>query len=332
MQNLNISWHGYSNHFREIMHGMIKNSDLTDVTLVCDDQKLLIAHKVVLSASSPVFQNIINNFTQNHSMIYLRGIQHQEIESLLDFMYLGVATFSQERIDEFLNVAQNLGVKEISNNTANNKKVEMLEYNDSIDDIGNWINDLGSKTAHSLDKGKNEYFDGISTNEERIFSGYNFMEDKIQSDGTMESNTKENVKQNIKQKSKLEKKSSDRKFPCDQCDNVQSSLRHLQTHVDVKHNGLRLSCNVCSQQFTGNTALKNHIQTVHEGIRHPCDQCNKQYATKRILREHIMIKHEGMRYHCSQCSYTNVHRNNLAKHMSLVHSTEVRSQPAIKLF
>ena len=61
MQNLNISLHGYSNHFREIMHGMIKNSDLTDVTLVCDDQKLLMAHKVVLSATSPVFQNIICN-------------------------------------------------------------------------------------------------------------------------------------------------------------------------------------------------------------------------------------------------------------------------------
>ena len=93
MQNLNISLHGYSNHFREIMHGMIKNSDLTDVTLVCDDQKLLMAHTVVLSASSPVFQNIISNLSQNHSMIYLRGIQHEEMESILEFMYLGQPTF-----------------------------------------------------------------------------------------------------------------------------------------------------------------------------------------------------------------------------------------------
>jgi len=114
MQKLNVSWHGYSDHLREMMHGMMKNSDLTDVTLVCDDQKLLMAHKVVLSASSPVFQNIISNFSQNHSMIYLRGIQHEEMESILEFMYLGEATFQQERMVEFLKVAQSLGIKELT--------------------------------------------------------------------------------------------------------------------------------------------------------------------------------------------------------------------------
>ena len=44
----------------------------------------------------------------------MRGIQHQEMESILEFIYLGVATFYQERMKEFLNVAKNLEIKEIS--------------------------------------------------------------------------------------------------------------------------------------------------------------------------------------------------------------------------
>ena len=67
-----------------------------------------------LCACSTVFKNIIDSLPLNCSVIYLRGIQHQEMESILEFMYLGVATFHQERITEFLNVAKNLEIKEIS--------------------------------------------------------------------------------------------------------------------------------------------------------------------------------------------------------------------------
>ena len=67
-----------------------------------------------LCACSTVFKNIIDSLPLNCSVIYLRGIQHQEMESILEFMYLGVATFYQERMNEFLNVAKNLEIKEIS--------------------------------------------------------------------------------------------------------------------------------------------------------------------------------------------------------------------------
>merc|ERR1712227_1167639 len=77
----------------------MKNSDeLTDVTLVCDDKKQFKGHKVVLSACSTVFKSIINNLPQNNSVIYLRG----------------VATVHQDNIDDFLNVAKNLEIKEIA--------------------------------------------------------------------------------------------------------------------------------------------------------------------------------------------------------------------------
>ena len=115
-EKYNLSWQTYSDHLHEMLHKMLKTNELTDVTLVCDDKRQIKAHKIVLSACSPVFKGIINDIPQNNSVIYLRGIQHQEMESILEFMYLGVATFYQERMNEFLNVAKNLEIKEVSNN------------------------------------------------------------------------------------------------------------------------------------------------------------------------------------------------------------------------
>ena len=91
----NHNWTTYSDHLREMLHEMMKSNQLTDVTLVCDDKKQFKAHKIVLSACSSVFKSIINDLPQNSSVIYLRGIQHQEMESILEFMYLGVAKYGR---------------------------------------------------------------------------------------------------------------------------------------------------------------------------------------------------------------------------------------------
>ena len=113
-EKCHLNWYTYSDHLREMLHEMMKSNKLTDITLVCDDKRQFKAHKIVLSACSTVFRSIINELPQNSSVIYLRGIQNQEMESILEFMYLGVATFHQERMNEFLNVAKNLEIKEIS--------------------------------------------------------------------------------------------------------------------------------------------------------------------------------------------------------------------------
>ena len=71
---------------------MMKSNELElNVTLVCDDKKQFKAHKIVLSACSSVFRRIIKDLPKNGSVIYLRGIQHQEMESILEYMYLGGA-------------------------------------------------------------------------------------------------------------------------------------------------------------------------------------------------------------------------------------------------
>ena len=109
-----LTWHTYTDHLREMLHGMMTSDELTDVTLVAEDKKHYKAHKVVLSACSKVFKSIIGDNYSLNPIIYLRGILSYELESILQFIYLGQATFYQERMNEFLNVGKSLEIQEIS--------------------------------------------------------------------------------------------------------------------------------------------------------------------------------------------------------------------------
>ena len=127
-----LNWHTFSEHLQLMFKDLYQEEGrYSDVTLVSDDQTQFKAHKIVLSACSPVFKKIIDSNPSQHPLIYLRGIQSYEIESILQFMYLGEGKFYQERMGEFIKVAKDLEVKEIS------KGVEMPGDNEDIieDDI-----------------------------------------------------------------------------------------------------------------------------------------------------------------------------------------------------
>ena len=113
-----MTWDQFPNHVRLILHDMMESDDLTDVTLMCADQVKFKAHKVILSACSEVFKDIIKSSKSipiPGSFIYLRGIQSTEMKSLLEFMYLGQATLEQDRMSDFLNIAKDLKIKGIRN-------------------------------------------------------------------------------------------------------------------------------------------------------------------------------------------------------------------------
>merc|ERR1711974_280031 len=114
-EKYNLTWDTFHEHLQLMFKELFfEEEKYSDVTLVCDDQTPFKAHKIVLSACSPVFKKIIDNNPTQHPLIYLRGIQSYEMESILQFMYLGEGRFYYERMGEFLKVAKDLEVREIS--------------------------------------------------------------------------------------------------------------------------------------------------------------------------------------------------------------------------
>ena len=104
-------WHTYTDHLKEMLYKMKTDDTFADVTLVCDNGRKIKAHKVVLAASSQVIKKMLTN--EDTQIIDLKDVAFEEINSILQFIYLGEATLFQERMKEFLDVAQKLKVKEL---------------------------------------------------------------------------------------------------------------------------------------------------------------------------------------------------------------------------
>ena len=136
VEKYNLNWETFSEHLQLMFKELYEGEKHSDVTLVCDDQTQFKAHKFVLSACSPVFKKIIDNNPSQEPLIYLRGIQSYEMESILQFMYLGEGRFFYERMVEFIKVAKDLEVTEISNSmglqmmTNKNNATEQISLDD----------------------------------------------------------------------------------------------------------------------------------------------------------------------------------------------------------
>ena len=107
-----LKWNDFQENVNTAFADLRKDSDFTDVTLACQDGHQIEAHKVILAASSPFFQNLFKKNKHAHPLIYMRGMNAEDLLSIVDFLYHGEANIYQENLDSFLNIAEELNGKE----------------------------------------------------------------------------------------------------------------------------------------------------------------------------------------------------------------------------
>ena len=100
VDTLNVSWDNFPNVAKEMFHRLRSDTAFTDVTLVSEDLVHVPAHRVILAASSDIFQSILSNTSStppgssiSHPLLYLRGVRHTQLEALLTFVYEGEVEF-----------------------------------------------------------------------------------------------------------------------------------------------------------------------------------------------------------------------------------------------
>ena len=340
-EKYSLTWHTYSDHLRGMMKELMMNEDFSDVTLVTEDKKHIRANLNILSACSPVFKDILKKGKHSNQIMYLRGIQFSEMESVMQFIYLGEATFYEERMDEFLAVAKSLEIKELCNASpekTNESGDEPLpsetndEQNDEISfDPETSTENLEEQTViseqikmqapkrrvdgvngrHECDKCHKAYSShwSLYTHKQSAHQGVKYACDQCDYQTTQQSHLTRHV----------QSKHEGVRYACDQCDHQASSQSNLTRHIQSKHEGTKYACDQCEYQTTTQSNLTLHIQSKHEGVRYVCDQCDYQATTQGHLNSHIRSKHEGVRYACDQCDYQATQRSDLTKHIKNMH-------------
>ena len=112
-----LRWNDFESNISVAFRELREEKDFFDVTLACDDSQVQ-AHKVILSACSPFFRNILRRNPHQHPLLYLKGVKFSDLQSVLNFMYHGEVNVAQEELNSFLAVAEELKVKGLTQNSS----------------------------------------------------------------------------------------------------------------------------------------------------------------------------------------------------------------------
>ena len=113
-----LQWNDFQQNVTSAFGSLRKDSDFTNVTLACEEGQQVEAHKVILAATSPLFQNILKKNPHAHPLIYMRGIDAEELVAVVDFLYYGEANICENNLDGFLALAEELQLKGFERKTT----------------------------------------------------------------------------------------------------------------------------------------------------------------------------------------------------------------------
>ena len=119
-EKLCLQWNDFQENFNSSFKELRNDTELSDVTLVSDDEKQVDAHKVILASSSPFFANLLKRNKHPHPMIFMRGVKEEVLVAIVDFLYNGEANVFQENLDSFLAVAEDLRLKGLTGSSEGN--------------------------------------------------------------------------------------------------------------------------------------------------------------------------------------------------------------------
>ena len=309
-EEYSLTWQNYSDHLRTVLKELMNNEEFSDVTLVTEDKKQIKANIHVLSACSPLFKDILNKEKGSSTLMYLRGIQHSELESIIQFIYLGEATLHEERMDEVLAVAKSLEIKELYNAeaVANIEAEEKLFESSSESEPSETTVKLNleqllktsdpdqvqSQSKHSKRKGevRKRYKCGQCPNAYLLGSSL-WRHNRSAHLGV--------------------------RYPCDQCDYQATLKQRLTVHIQSRHDNIKYACDQCDYQATNKYNLTVHIQSIHDNIKYACDQCDYQATNKHGLTVHIQSRHDNIKYACDQCDHQATQKGHLNIHKKRKH-------------
>ncbi|XP_071453435.1 broad-complex core protein isoforms 1/2/3/4/5-like isoform X2 [Hetaerina americana] len=108
-QHFCLRWNNYQSSITSAFENLRDDEDFVDVTLACEGKSLK-AHRVVLSACSPYFRELLKSTPCKHPVIVLQDVAFADLHALVEFIYHGEVNVHQRSLTSFLKTAEVLRV------------------------------------------------------------------------------------------------------------------------------------------------------------------------------------------------------------------------------
>uniref|UniRef100_A0A0K2UZC2 Putative LOC100167818 [Acyrthosiphon pisum] n=2 Tax=Lepeophtheirus salmonis TaxID=72036 RepID=A0A0K2UZC2_LEPSM len=282
LERLCLRWNEYESNFKQGFSDLRQNEELFDVTLI-SGSKIIKAHKVILSACSPIFRSIIASAPiQTHPLIYLRGINFDHLELLLSFMYHGEVKVIQEELDDFISIAEEFQIKGLSNDAPPPKKRRESQPSTSTaspyptpsysshdsPDLSIVKNDINDSFSKSLPNTEVEECYILDESDDLKFNQNELEQMETNNDALDISSVKnkeyiEALNREISQH--YSKQKTGKGYQCKKCDYIATRKFTMIQHVEAKHIITKgFVCAVCDKVFKTRNSLFSHENRVHK--------------------------------------------------------------------
>ena len=342
-----LEWKGFSLTTGKVFHSLFEDEHLTDVTLVCEENAKIEAHKVILSSCSEFFAKILKQNPHPHPLVYLQGVRFKDLELLKQFMYLGSAKVHFDEIQSFMDLSQrflNQHSEEVPSKALESVKQEECDDTPlSAGTTNQWKTKTGEHEKGFLNINSQK---GQATIETTVLAELSqfFPEDKplacekcdfkcaskkllskhMYNKHSPVPCTEPGCDQVLRNKGILKEHINNKhldkpkKYLCDECDYSSKWFSCLQIHKR-RHTGNLIQCPHCDYRCPKKHLLEIHLDSMHNSNEYNCDKCDTKTRTKRMLKFHKKKVHEGLRYFCDQCDHQASSSYNLKAHQRRRH-------------
>ena len=256
-EKLCLQWNDFKDNINSTFGSLREDVDFSDVTLVSEDGQQVGAHKVILAASSPFFQNLLKRNKHHHPLVFMRGVKFDNLLAIVDFLYLGQTKIFQEHLDAFLTIAEELQLKGLM----------------GLDKSGD------GEVMENMAASKPTYPKQVFKRESQV------SKDPANVDGNKSRNydADETIALNIKQTIAL---TADFSGDLQELEEKVKSLMEKTPNATADGQRKLYVCKVCGKEGQS-IHVKRHIESQHlDGFSHPCDQCDKICRNRDALRSH----------------------------------------------
>ena len=252
-----LKWNDFQTNVTSSFRKLRNSDEFYDVTLVSDDQQQMSAHKIVLSASSVYFKNILKSNKHSHPLLCLGGVNSNELNNILEYIYNGEIQIYQDNLDNFLLIAQRFQLEGLMQ-SEEDKEMKMDHKGENVD-----IQEKSQSTMFHIHEESGYYQETPQEAYEVTLPNKSCMRNKERNISTIFSNF-ENIEELDQKIEAMMQKQGPRTWYCSTCGKTidggrMNAREHGESHID----GLSFSCNFCDKTFRSRSSLRVHTGKYH---------------------------------------------------------------------
>ncbi|XP_037094487.1 protein bric-a-brac 2-like [Pollicipes pollicipes] len=250
-QKFCLKWDGFQGSVTSLFDQLRLDGELVDITLCCEGQRVR-AHRMMLSACSPYFRELLKDNPCQQMVIFLKDTSAADLRAIIEFMYKGSVNVAQSQLASFIKTAEMLQVQGLSGNDDKEPiKVEKVDL--TLDDDGD-AEEAATAEGAALEAalGRVADFEGFEAGSDQSSDALLLSAERLGGSAGGVAGPSQRCS---------EDGGSQAKHICPLCGKTYSSRLSLDLHRKV-HFGLT-TCALCSKTCSRVSVLRKHLSTVH---------------------------------------------------------------------